>query len=87
MLSIATMIWLFVYTLNDSYDNLIVTNTEWIGLHEKNIFPGISVCISLNYYLSIYDDIPKNVREMSAITIKEFIQKYYAEHKIDEPKQ
>ncbi|XP_031621609.1 uncharacterized protein LOC116339717 [Contarinia nasturtii] len=75
IVSLIAMIWILVYTLNDSLDNLIVTNFDVIKSNQKNIFPGISICMT-------------RLAEAEVISedIKQFIQKYYAEHNIDEPK-
>lgn len=78
------MIWIFVFTLNDSFDNLIIINPEMVNSNELNIFPSVSICVKIDKFM--IKKIPENIKEISSQKIKEFVLKYYAEHKIDEPK-
>lgn len=56
------------------FNDSIVTDFELIKPNEKIIFPGVSVCIE------------KTTKdEALPVEIKEYVQKYYAEHNIKEP--
>lgn len=70
------MIVLFVYTLNDYLDSQVVIEFETINLDGDSVFPAISVCIE-----------KFNNNRASNQRVKNFVQKYYAEHGIEEPQQ
>lgn len=75
------MIWLFVFALNDTMDNLISTNFEMSNSNVKDIFPSVSVCIQMDYRFSVTE----RIKEVLSEDIKEFVLEYYEEHNIDEP--
>lgn len=73
--SLIAMIVVFVYTLNDYLDNPVDINIDTIASNKNNVFPAVSICIEK------YD----NYRA-STTRVKNFVQKYYDEHKFEEPK-
>lgn len=69
------MIMVFVYTFNDYFDSLVVINVDQTIPNEQSVFPAVSICIRKS-----------NNKRSNTERIKKFVEKYYAEHNIKEPK-
>lgn len=74
--SIIAMAAISVYTINDYLESPVVINVQTTISDKNNVFPAISVCIKRAHYSIV-----------SSKSVKKFVQKYYAEHKIAEPQQ
>lgn len=74
--SVVGMTAVFMYTLNDYTNSPIVIDVDLTISNKHSAFPAVSVCIQR-----------LDIQEASTERVRNFVQKYYAEHNIEEPNE